>query len=299
MVRIGLSAIMVLLAGTFAVSSSLLPASAATGAPAYTYARHYVKGQVALYNYTENESGAETTVITASARLKSFIRGGIGGEQVKWFELTMNGRDLSAQARTFPPYDLSLDPNAADGLALPNTQDAGELQGPIDDLGTFYVGLSTAVGIDSLHQPGQSVEAPTLLSGSFSNATTPVGQDLTQLTTTLTSLTDQQATFTSSYQPPHEGGLTLSQPFMNTPVCGSPSNFELVQELGPGEFLALWGCEQFTVTTVVDRASGQILSAQMSNPLQLDFTVCQDEALTQCAPIEATPILRSIQLTKD
>jgi hypothetical protein len=275
-----------------------LPASAATAAPAYTYARQYLQGQVSLYNYTENETGAATVLETASARLKSYIRGGIGGEQVKWFELTMNGQDLNAQARTFPPYDLSLDPNATAGLALPNTQDAGDLQGPIDDLGTFYVGLSTAVGIDNLHQPGQSVEAPTLLSGNFSNATTPVGQDLTQLTTTLTSLTAQQATFTSSYQVPPGGGLTLTQSFMNTPVCGSPSNFELVEERAPADYLALWGCEQFTVTTVVDRASGQILSAQMSNPLQLDFTTCQDVTLTECNPIEPTAILRSIQLTK-
>src|SRR5262249_7907975 len=153
-----------------------------------------------------------------------YIHDGVGGEQVKWFELTLNGQDLSAQARTFPPYNLSLDPNAADGLALPNTQDAGSLQGPIDDLGTFYVGLGTHVGIDNLHQQGDSVEAPTLLSGNFSNSTTPVGQDLTQLTTTLTSLTAGQATFTSSYQVPPGGGLTLSQSFMNTPVCGSPSN---------------------------------------------------------------------------
>jgi hypothetical protein len=289
---------MVLCAGALA-ASSLAPASAATGAPAYTYARHYLKGQVSLDNYTENETGAETALITASARLKSYIRGGIGGEQVKWFELTKNGQAENAQARTFPPYDLSLDPNATNGLALPNTQDAGDLQGPIDDLGTFYVGLSTAVGIDSLHQPGQSVEAPTLLSGTFSNATTPVGQDLTQLTTTLTSLTAQQATFTSSYQVPPGGGLTLTEPFMNTPVCGSPSNFELVQQRGPADYLALWGCEQFTVTTVVDRASGQILSAQMSNPLQLNFTSCQDQALTMCTPIEPATLLRVIQLTKD
>lgn len=295
--RIAFSAIIVFCAGTLAATCS--PASASpspkpTG-PAYTYVRHYVNGQVSRYSYTENQNGAK---VTAVARLKSHIRHGIGAEQVKWVALNADGQDLSAQARAFPPYDVSLDPRDPNGLTLPDTQTAGELQGPVDDLLTFYVGLSSRVGIDDLHQPGQSQVAPALLPGNFSSPTAPVGQDLVQLTTTLTSLSARQATFTSSYQPPPGGGLTLTQPFMSSPVCGSvPNNFELVQAEG-AQYVALWGCESFTVTTVTDRASGRIASAQMTNPLQLDGVLCQDEALTECTSIPPTTLLRTVQLTR-
>jgi len=285
-------------AGTLVATCSSASASPSAGpsAPAYTYARHYVNGEVSRYTYTENETGTD---LTAVARLTSYVRRGIGGEQVKWVALDSNGQDLSAQARAFPPYDLSLDPNDPNGLALPNTQTAGQLQAPVDDQLTFYVSLSDDVGIENLHQPGQSYVDPTLLSGNFANSTTPVGQDLIQLTTTLTSLSARQATFTSSYQPPPQGGLQLSQPFMSSPVCGStPNNFELVQAEG-AEYVALWGCESFTVTTVVDRFSGQIVSVQMTNPLQLDGTLCQDEALTECTPIPPTTLQRTVQYFRD
>jgi hypothetical protein len=105
-------------------------------------------------------------------------------------------------------------------------------------------------GTPALHQPGQSYVDPTLLSGNFANSTTPVGQDLIQLTTTLTSLSGRQATFTSSCQPPPQGGLQPYQPFMSSPVCGStPNNFELVQAEG-AEYEALTECTPIPPTTL-------------------------------------------------
>lgn len=76
-------------------------------------------------------------------------------------------------------------------------------------------------------------------------------------------------------------------------MCGStPNNFELVQ--AEGRVRRVVGCESFTVTTVVDRFSGQIVSVQMTNPLQLDRTLCQDEALTECTPIPPTTLQRTV-----
>jgi hypothetical protein len=217
-------------AGALVAGSSVVPASASTGI--YTYARSYVKGQVSVYTYTEDESvaGLPQPELTAVARLKSYVRGGIG----------------------------------------------------------------------NLHDAGRSVVDPTPLSGNFSSASTPVGQDLIQLTTSLTSLTDQQVTFTSYFQPPPGGGLNLTAPFMDSPVCGSvPNNFEEVSVRQTGGFRALWGCEQFTVTTVVSRSSGQIVSAQMSNLVQLDLTNCQDEALTECGADEPLTIQRTVTYSRN
>jgi hypothetical protein len=155
------------------------------------------------------------------------------------------------------------------------------------------------VGVGNVHEPGQSYTDPNLLSGNFSNSTSPVGQDLNQLTTTMSALTDQQATYTSAYQPPPQGGLQLTASFMDAPVCGTtPNNFELVQEEG-SEYLALWGCESFTATTVVDRDSGRIASATMTNPLQLDGALCPTTALTDCTTVPPTTLLRTITLTRN
>jgi hypothetical protein len=257
---------------------------AACPAPTYTYARHYADGQVTSFTYTEHQAGA-TAQITAVAKLTSYVRDGVGGEQVKWVSLTDAGHNLNAQAQAFPPYDLSLDPRAANALALPKQSIPAGLQGPVDDLLTFFVGLSTQAGVANLHAPGDSYVDPKPLSGNFSSATAPVGQDLIQLTTTLTALNSRQATFKSVYQPPPQGGLKLFRSFMNSPVCaGAPNNFQLVEAEGP-QYIALWGCESFTITTVVDRASGQLVSVQMTNPLKLAGKLCQDKALTKCTAI--------------
>lgn len=293
--KIAFTAATILCAGALAGVSSPALASAGQSVPAYTYARHYVKGQVSRYAFDETQNGA--TTITAVARLRSYIHHGVGGEQVKWVALDSEGQNLDAEARAFPPYDLSLDPKDPDGLVLPDTTNAGDLLGPVTDLGNFYVDLSPKTGIGTLHQPGQSAADPTPLNGNFPSATRPVGKDLLQLTTTLTSLTGRRATFTSSFTPPAAGGLTLTQSFMDSPVCGStPNNFETVVQGSTG-YVALWGCESNTITTVVDRASGRIESVQMNNPLQLEEVSCQDEALTECSSPAPVTLQQAAQLT--
>lgn len=284
-------------AGAIAAGATPAAASAAPDNGVYHYARHYIPGQTAGYTYTEQVNG--TTDTTAVARQTSYVNNGVGGDQIQWTSLEAGGQDLDSEAQAFPAYDLSLDPKAADGLSLPSTQDAPDLHGPVTDLETFYVALSGKTGIGNADRVGQSYADPNLLSGDFSTAADPVGQDLTQLTTTLTSLSAHQATFTSTFEPPVQGGLTMTASFMNAPVCGStPNNFELVEGTGSA-YIALWGCEQFTTTTTVNRATGAILSAQMANPLQLDYTSCQDAALTECQPTEPVTQLRSVQLTRN
>src|SRR5262245_10344167 len=77
--------------------------------PGYAYARHYVSGQVTSFTYTEHDTGAAGP-LTAVVKLTSYVRGGVGGEQVKWVALKdPAGHDLDAQAQASPAYDLSLD----------------------------------------------------------------------------------------------------------------------------------------------------------------------------------------------
>lgn len=85
---------------------------------------------------------------------------------------------------------------------------------------------------------------------------------------------------------------------MSSPVCsGAPNNFQLVEAEG-SQYIALWGCESFTITTVVNRASGQIVSVQMTNPLKLAGKLCQDKALTKCTSIPNMQQERVVALSR-
>ncbi len=264
----------------------------------YTYARQYVDGQVVRYTYTDQRAGAAAGV-TAVAQLTSAVRAGIGGERIRWVALRDRaGHDLTALARAFPAYALSLDPRATDALTLPQRRVPAALQGPVDDLLTFFVDVSAKVGIARLHRVGTSYTDPEPLTGNFSSATAPVGRDVIQLTTTLTALSARQATFTSSYQPPPQRTLTPYRPWMSASVCGRvPNNFQLVQQQGVRD-TALWGCESFMVTTVVDRTSGQLVSVTMVNPLHLRGASCPSPALTGCTAIPDTHQERLVRLVR-
>lgn len=280
-----------------AACASTLWVASASADQQYTYTRQYLDGQVARYTYTEQGAGA-TAGVTAVVQLTSVVHNGVGGERVRWVTLRDMGKDLTAQATAFPVYELSLDPRSKDALTLPEGPLPAALQGPVDDLLTFYVDLSDKVGIAKLHRIGSSYTDPVTLAGNFSSATAPVGRDVIQLTTTLTALNARQATFTSAYQPPQRRKLTPYRSSMSAPVCGStPTNFQLVQLQG-SRYIALWGCESFTVTTVVDRTSGQIVSVKMVNPLHLKGEVCPSPALIGCSAIPDTHQERLARLVR-
>ncbi len=272
--------------------------SGASAQGEYTYARHYLSGQVTRYTYTERDAGSPAK-LTAVAQLSSFGHGRTGGETVRWIALTSKqGQNLDAQAQALPAYTLSLSPGAKHGLRPPRANVSPELQGPVDDLLTFFVDLSPRVGIATLHRPGDSHVDAKLLGGNFANATTPVGHDVIQLTTTLTSQTARQVSFRSAYEPPRHRSLRPYRPWMKAPVCGrTPNNFQLVMSLGT-RYTALWGCERFVVRTVVDRGSGRIVSVMMTNPLHLEGRLCPTLALTGCTPIPAIHQQRIVSLIR-
>lgn len=270
----------------------------ASAEQSYSYARHYVRGKVTRYTYVEENSGTPGHLI-AVAKLTSYVHNGIGGERVRWISLTSpTGQDLSAEARAFPTYRLSLDPRAYKSLRLPKQPIPSNLQGPIDDLLTFFVGLTQKAGIEKLHRIGDSYLDPHPLVGHFSSPTAPVGRDYIQLRTTLTALTARRVTFKSSYQPPRHHALPPYRPFMRAPVCaGVANNFQLVQAQGTG-YVALWGCESFVATTVVDRSSGQIISVRMVNPLHLNGRLCPTKALTDCSDLPTVHQERVVTLAR-
>lgn len=275
---------------------SFVAAAALSTAP-FTYKRVYTNGQITRYSYTEQDAGS-TARRSATAELTTVVVNGVGSEIVRWVALQeKTGHDLSAQARGFSAYNLSLDPRSAP-LQRVSTQEVPELEGPVDDLLNFFVDLSPGVGVARLHAAGDSYTMAQPVSGDFSGAAVPLGRDLILLTTTLKRVDATQAEFQSSYQPPAGTGLPPYRPWMSAPVCGTaPNNFQTVEKQGPG-FLALWGCESFVIDTIVDRLDGRIVSATMVNPLSLQGKFCQDAALTACSPIPDVHIERHVEIKR-
>ena len=90
----------------------------------------------------------------------------------------------------------------------------------------------------------------------------------------------------------------MAYDWMQRPVSGtSPNNFEQTQVVGKNRLNAMWGDERFTITTTVDRASGKILHATMTNQLKLMLRVECDPAFQACGPEFPFTITRKETLT--
>jgi hypothetical protein len=260
--------------------------SATAAQQKYTYEWQYTPGQVLRYHYISRQTGVQGAT-SAVARLATMFHNGVGGSRVRWTALTVDGQNLNSVAQAYPPYEVSLDP-ADPKLSIPKATIPATLQNPVDGLLTILVGLNPVIGIDQLHQAGTSYTYPHPLTGNFRNSTTPVGRDVTRLTTTLKALTASNVTFQSMFWRPGQSDLKMSRSWMTAPVCGTaPNNFELVQSANGG-YVALWGCESFTVTTTVDRTTGHIISAMQHDSLRVDGRFCPTVALTSCTAIPAT-----------
>ena len=84
---------------------------------------------------------------------------------------------------------------------------------------------------------------------------------------------------------PRTQGMQMAYPWMQEPVSsGTPNNFEQVISAGNGKFTAMWGNEDFTITTVVNKDSGVIEHATMTNNLALKIRVQCDAAFQACGP---------------
>ena len=210
-------------------------------------------------------------------------------ERIKFDRLarTQDGKteDMSEAIGKFPAWDVSLAPtDGGVGLALPDI--AGwdmAVVGPVTDLLTFFVAISPQAGIDSVSQVGQTCVLPEAPVASWANGESiPVGQDCIQISVTLKEIHEDTAVFETRFMPPEEAGLEMLKPWMDeSVVAGTPNNFQ--QQMSMGDAAAvMWGREEFVVTSTVRRADGMLLSATMSNELQLKMKIGCSSELESC-----------------
>jgi len=244
----------------------------------YRYERRLTAGDQSTYQMQTRIEGAPGESV-ATVRLRAVERDGAVQEQVEWISARNGAGDL---ALSLAPYPLLSNPRAVLSL-LPPGEDADRL-GLITDLYTMFFAVSPLAGSREVRMVGDSYTRPELVSGDWSNGTTfPLGRDRLTVNIRLEALDPKRATYVTMFRPPQQGpSWPMHRPWMEPPVCGTTgNNFQMVRRQG-AQFLALWGCEEFTIRTDVERTTGRTLDAVMDNRLDWRIRVCPDEALTRC-----------------
>lgn len=146
--------------------------------------------------------------------------------------------------------------------------------GMMTDLNTFYVGVSKVVGIDKVGKVGDVFENPEFMRGNWADGSTVVlGQDCTQVSTTLEKLTEYHAQIHSVFNAPQISCLTFSKSWMIPSVKeGFANNFQQVRKNG-SSFDVMWGLEEFTIQSKVNSETGILLNGTMDNTLTLKVKV--------------------------
>jgi hypothetical protein len=263
-------------------------AAAVSASPSFTYERRYAPDSFQEYRLTVEYQpiGGTPYSQTTISRHDATAR----GERITFQGLSRRTgdkqEDWSAIARAFRgyEYDVSTAPDCSHCLALPDlTTLDGRLVEPLTDIHTFLVAVSAQAGVDRVHRVGDRYVNPRTVVGQWSRgAVMPVGEDCIAIEVVLTDLAPTTATFMTSFSPPAARCLTPARPFMTTPVAGAPNNFQQI-ELKADAREAMWGREQFVVTTTVRRTDGVILDAHMDNELDLVMrTGCSNDSLERC-----------------
>ncbi|GAC1351442.1 MAG: hypothetical protein NVSMB1_04520 [Polyangiales bacterium] len=262
------------------------PAVANPAPPSFTYARRYAPDTIGWYRLTldyQTLGGPSYSQTTISRHHESDR-----GERVTFESLARitDGlhEDWSAVARAFPGYEVSIAQGCVQCLALPNlTALDPHLTEPVTDIHTFLVAVSPQAGVDQVHSLGERHRSGKPVLGNWSHgAAIPVGEDCIVIEIVLDRFTPTTATLVTSFTPPPAPCLTPARSFMSKPVAGRPNNFQQI-EVKPDGRDAMWGKEQFVVTTTVRTSDGVILDAHMDNELTLVMRMgCSDDALEQC-----------------
>ncbi len=250
----------------------------------WTYSRVYTAGETWAYELTtthRHDGAFEKREVGLSSHE---VRPDATGEVVRWTSLSIEApegtiTDESAAAQAVPPYEMSLLVDA--DMALPALT-VPEMTGMITDLFTYYVAVSSSLGVTELHAPGDVYTPESPVQGDWSDgAGTPVGQDCIVPSIEFLELDveGKLARFETRFEVPDDPDCFewIHESWSAPVVEGKANNFQQVLDLG-GALFAMYGVEWFTIRTEVDTTDGRIRSATMENRLDLrTLGGCDDE----------------------
>ena len=258
----------------------------------YSYVRAYEDGETYSYELRARAPGEGELVGVSEHRV--FFSGGIPRERVRWVRLMDGmGVDYSQLALEVTPYELSLHPAAETEPA--RVESSTVMLGMAADLRTFFLAISSAAGIATLAEAGDTFESPEPLGSDWSDqAGFVLGQDRTRSHIRLVVIKPEYVAYETEFSPPEPASLAMHRAWMEEPVCeGVPNNFQTVQRQDDS-FLVAWGCEESQVTSHVDPATGKILWGRIVNRVRTRAKLCSDEELTRC--VDRTGVAKEREL---
>jgi predicted oxidoreductase len=282
------------------LSAPGLSAQVANNSPSL-FPRKYMPGDKYRYQLTceEWQNGKwTTTTISRCELLVTVDSSGIPWDEVHWVSVRRyapgDTTDQSTIAQSMKPYRISLHPRG--GLRMPPLT-VPQMTEPITDFQTFFVAVSPVLGSVFLKKVGDKHLNPWPIVGDFSNGKNILkGQDCLQTSVELTGEGDGGFTMLTSFMPPAKPNLTYLIPAMNTPVVADTmNNFQMLTPAEGDKLNLQYGREFFQISSVIARADGKLLSANMINRLTLQLQTGCDSTLQHCQP--ALPYAEERKLT--
>jgi hypothetical protein len=266
--------------------------------------RRYEEGERLVYRMTatnRNRNGATSYTATAKGVVKREAAGRFV-EEFEWSDLVWDGMpfELPPASQQFRQL-LSL---SAD--RVPSVPDLSRvhrrLVGPITDLLSFYADAWLAMQQPNLRLTGDRVVVNHGEANSWADGTRVlVGEDAIDFAMTLDhiDISSGTATLTVRHVPPERPKIRIPTDWMRPPVAGVPNNWVQVVRTGERQYVASIGKETFDVEMQLSLRNGKIISARMTNPVEVFERECTDEALTTCREGTRYQILRQIAISEN
>jgi hypothetical protein len=221
-------------------------------------------------------------------------------EEFAWSNLVVNGkaRPLSVARENFRQR-LSLEP-AGNARGIPDLAKVDPMMiGPITDMLTFYADVIIAKNQGQLERAGDHFYFKHGTPNSWADGNyVTLGEDSIDFEVNLAEVDrkDGFAVVVVRHLPPPQPQITIPAEWMRPAVADTANNWVEISQAGPGKFSAQIGKETFVATIKLSLADGRIVSATLSNPVEVLRRECSDPTLTTCGEPARFQILRQIEI---
>lgn len=250
--------------------------------------RKFRQGEIFRYRLTMDElhNGQWTSTLVSVCELKTVIdSNGVPNDEVRWIskkKITPKDTvDETNEALSVKPFNISVDIRGS--LKIPKIEQPGMTE-PIQDFITFFVAVSPQLGTTELNQKGDSIVNTKTIQADFSNGHPIIkGDDCFRVTKQLIDVTKKELLFKISFLPPDQSCFNYILDEMKEPVMkDAPNNFQMLQETGNDRLNVQYGREKFIINSTNRRSDGKIISATMSNTLNLKLKLNCNKEYKDC-----------------
>lgn len=266
------------------------------------FGRKYKNGEKYRYEltteYYQNNEWKSRTVSVCELTVQT-DSSGIPCELLQWLsQRSITARDTmdeSAIALRVKPYRISLHPKGP--LELPVITEPG-MTGAITDFHTFYVAIHEKTGVHGLQKQGDTSQLPAPVKGNFGNGKTILkGEDCINISGRLMDIKATEVVIQTNFLPPQQPCLDYYLPAFNQPVSGDTlNNIQMIMATGGGKLNLQFGKEKFDIISHINITDGMLLSADMTNELQLRLKINCNQTLQDCQAELPWHIYRTVHL---